>query len=316
MPLNIFSVILIGIILYQAKRKSIDRYFLFIFQLTIFTYLSINIGYFIDVGGLKIDYYRFLLYYSGFLASYCNFKGKIKQKDTLYYILLLICIISSYIIGAIEGYEIVSRESGGWDSYLFGQYNEMEVSFGTTNIKMICDLLSIIMISLYIKSNFDLEMWRISLNKVASWLKWIVLYGVLEAFVVYILRFDDIMAQLLEIIFGRGDSTYTTALSRGVGFQLQGMFREPAQYARGLFICCILFFVVYTMNKRRNLRLWMLLSVILMILSMSFTSLLLLPTMFTLYILYKCKKNPRLQPIIIGIGVFFLYCYLLGGYTY
>lgn len=265
-------------------------------------YLTISVGYFIKIAGIMIDYYRFMLYFLGALATIRIIRSGIKEKFLLYVLGLAAVIFFGYIFGEIIQFKIVPLDNGGWGGYLFGVDNEETISFGSTQIKFLLDFFFTVMTLIYVKKHFTYEDWNVVLSKVGKWIKIVLIYGCIEVIVVYILHTYSVLFSINSAIFGHNESTYANAYARGAGYQLQGLFREPAQYARGLFISAILFFYNWKRDKRGNSIIWVLIPIGLMLLSMSFTSLLLIFTLLVLYILFKCKENPVIQPIVLNVG--------------
>lgn len=302
MSLNFFSIVLIGILVLQTQRNKQKEYFCFIFQLTLFVYLTLNVGYFIRIKGISIDYYRFLLYYLGAMATAYNIKSGINKKAFFHFLVFGMAIAVGLILGLTKKYKIVSLVNGGWGAYLFNTNNEVRISFGSTQIKLILDFISTSMVLIYIRRNFIFETWMNSMVKVAKWLKVTMVYGLLEAIYIYIFHAYTLNFKITSTIFGVAESTYMTALSRGNGYQLQGLFKEPAQYARGLFLSVILLYMVNKYKKNRSSFFWLMLCIALMLMSMSFTSLLLCAVLILLFIIYKCKENPKILPFILFAG--------------
>ncbi|MDC1532084.1 hypothetical protein N8473_05230 [Amylibacter sp.] len=155
--------------------------------------------------------------------------------------------------------------SSSWDLYLRGITDEMTyVSFSMQSILMYIRVCFFIAIILAAKSFLNTLDWMHVLRFLTNIAKILVIFGIFEIFIKYIIGYD--LNEFLQLIFGRGIAT------GGDETRLQGISREPSIYALALFNMIILFIINIKLKiKIQETLIWLILTIAIGALASSFS---------------------------------------------
>lgn len=299
MKITIYGILLVTYVLYIClMKKSYKKIFIELLSLSIFLYLNITIGYIFKVGEQTIAGYFFTMLCMGVVAILCI--RKMPKKRFIVMSIFLLNIFLSLILIQFMDYQVLDI---GWDEYLFGYNKMVTCTIDWTHIKELIKTVFFVFAIEVIHQELEDSDWKYIISKVAKWSKVVLCYGLLEFFVVYFLKIHNLYALFLEPIFGLKKYTYTSALSRGNGYQLQGLFTEPSGYATGLFLIMLLLITQIHESKNRKKEIcnfiWIAICLFLMIMSMSFSSVLYITLFIVLSMIYIYQTRRRYRTVIL-----------------
>lgn len=291
--MQIFSWVLLFIIAYIIISSGDNKTrFMRLLLLNLVMCIHFESGYFIAVNGFELDYDQVTSVVT-LLFGVLSLNGKIKL-DLLKRIAMYIFVVMIGVIGIIilpYKYKIVTGESINYDSVISGitDLNYISLDMGVVSGIVFVLIFSIILICAW--QIMKEEDYCFLINKTAFYCKLVLLYGILEAIVTYIFK-SSICRSVIDIVFGRGRSTFSTLILRENGFMLQGFTREASHYAFSLFISII---IIYTSNKLKFKRgyFWYITYVLISILSFSLSPVLYFGGLLILLALIKIKMNPQ-----------------------
>lgn len=108
----------------------------------------------------------------------------------------------------------------------------------------------------------------------------------------YILKID-IFNKACNWLFGISTSTVTLLKERGSGYVLQGCTKEGSHYVYAIMLMIIMLWATYELTHK-GLR-WIIISIILMVVSMSFSSILYIAVVGTMLCMYWIRKSNTVQ---------------------
>lgn len=302
MRITVFGILLLAYIFYIfLKSNSTKEAFIDLFLLSIFLYLNITIGYVVKIEQQTIAGYFLAMVFAAISGILCI--RKVNKKNFVATGIFIICILLSLMLIPFREYQIV--DSDGWDRYLFGGNNLTTSLINGNQIKKLIKAVAFIFVVETVHQKIDDDIWLYIVNKVLKWTKVVLCYGIFEFIAVYVFQITKLYTIILQPVFGLKESTYTSSLTRGGGFQLQGLFTEPSSYATGLFLTILLFITQARLyeskgiKRKRSSWIWIGLSITLMLLSMSFSSLLYCSVLLALTIIYIYYIKPKYRVTII-----------------
>lgn len=249
--------IIIGTVIVSRTSSELFKNFLKL-ELT-FSIFKLNYGYFFKLGGSEIQYGDIVLALL-FLSALLHLSVSRLHRESAVGSIILILVVVSGIIGVWffpANVSVIGFDSyGGWDGYLRGELTNMApVSFSMQSILMLLRVFFFVVVLVAIKSTLTETDWIRSLEIFTIFAKALIVYGLLEILIRYIMNFD--LNDLLNQFFGRGVST------GGGQTRLQGLSREPSHYALALFNMMILFMVRMRVRKQSgNDAIWLCLIVL------------------------------------------------------
>lgn len=259
--------------------------------------LLFQIGYMVRIGNIEISY-PFFCEIVLFLTYLIYIIKVHKMKKHIFYNLLILCVylIANIVLLNINTYnKAVLAPGTSVDLWVLGKASKSYILFGANNILYAFKL---IMACLIVNMSFDLEKDKINniLDKVTFFSKIYLVYGVIEFLIKNILK-SSILYDLQNILFGVIGATQVNIRLRGGLVSLQGLTKEPSLYAAQLFIILILLY----RNKKEVNKKWIILTIVLMIFSMSFSTIVLLLDAIFLFILFEYKNNKKVKKIFVAI---------------
>lgn len=320
MSVTIYGAVLIVYSAYtMLKTKENKGRFIRFLTLSVFLNINITIGYVLKVGTQTVAGYFLITLFAGIWGL--SLIRRIPQNIAFKALGLSFCLIMGLGLIPFMKYQIV--DSRGWDYYLFGNDNITTHTLGFTQLKELIKAFAFIFILESVHSKLEVSDWVNLINNISSWSKIILIYDCVEFIAVYILGYKNMYSTFLQPIFGLKDSTYTTSLARGRGYQLQGMFTEPSAYAVGLFMIILLLVMQLKLSKTGDnpkkicpkcTYFTIAICLILMIFSMSFTGILLIALLSIIYLTYIYtvhRKYRRLFLISIPLLMFGIICVMV-----
>ena len=267
-------------------------------------------GTFLNIGGFSVTHIIALKYLTLMYAViyFVALKFHINKHLLINWLCLIISIFMGCILLIFYHYKepIVCALSGTWDQYFAKVATKVVPVFSSYNVNVLVHTFTLLVIALIVYSGFHREDYGLIIEKLLKLSKLVVVFGIGEVIIKDIFH-STLYNSFLRVFLGKSNSaTFDTLLERGRLYRLQGLSAESSTYAFSMFICCLIFF------KYRK-RIWLSLSVILMMLSTAFTAIAFLGLFAVIYLLAKSSmdKNEKKKAIIwtsVIIGIFFAFC--------
>ncbi len=296
MSINIFSIVIFIIILFIIiKNKELK---MILFNMTILTAsieLYLELGYFLKINDILIGYrtiVEIFLYIISIICLIKYHKTKINKNAFFLFTIVIIGIINLVLI------PVNIRTANGnvsWDDFILGETFEY-VNFNFFVIQEAVQMIIFIINVLAIYNSFQKEDYKKIIVKFSKITKIILIIGLIELIIKYIFHLN-VYNEFCNIIFGQAYATVLTIAGRGSGYILQGLTTEASHYSYVLMISIIILFAVNTItNKEKK---WIILAILLMCASMSFSSVLFISGLILIYILYWLynSKIPKMKLI-------------------
>ena len=300
MQIFLFGYIFIAIlIIILLKSKSIKELFKNYFILeAIYSLARINVGYFIKIGTMEIEYHEILLALLFILSIFILAKNRKVNKNCFTTSLLL---LFSVIIGMVLCYFWPSNEyvvdfSHSWDKYVLGDFTQLSrVSFSIQAYFMFFRLLIFLFLLNIIRIYYTKDEIIQIAKRIHKYLKYFIIFGVIEFICAYIFNYN--ITTFIDWFFGRGKDTYNTII------RLKGLSREPSYYAIGLYNFILLsMYISYFDNKKYDG--WILISLFLGFISTSFSFILCIISIIVQYIFIIINKSSKDRKMLIIISIF------------
>lgn len=272
MAVNIFSFVLMGVILYIIySEKYLKKIYIKSLTLLVLIEMYIECGNFIDLGEFQVSYASLVEVYFCLLSLLIIVYSKCGISRTLMSTILLLVFIM--ILGILFIYIFPSSHKSGnsivtWDMAINGA-SLQNISYNPYMIKQMIQMIMFIIDVVAMSIVFTDKTFINIFTKFCSYTKCIVVIGYLEFFIKYVLKSNAFNA-FTQMFFGKTTQAYVSLLARGNGYMLQGFTKESSHYAYVLLISLIALTALNTITKKEVK--WILAVLFLMIFAMSFSS--------------------------------------------
>lgn len=236
----------------------------------IFLELFVNTGFFLRLGSYDVTYSETTLLFISIITLFLFIRnaGKIKLRVSLLVFLFSVIITELYLaINPINDY-----------IYRNGLYVKVEISF--YSIIIFLRVLMIIFISAAAIHTFSKNRLDMTVKKLSKWAFSIYLICYIEWLVKNIFN-SSIFNAFVNFIFGKGANTVDFLLERGSLFSLQGLTKEPAHLAHGVFIFLVI--ILLSNLKAKEKQVHFMLGGLILLISGSFSG---FGYFFTILIMY------------------------------
>lgn len=270
MKINVFSIVLLILIL-KSLIKSKDNKMRLI-NLTVLTAtieIFIEQGNFIQINNLLISYPTVMELLLFIYTLILLVKEKKVKKKTIFLASLIIAVVLLGICnlilnpGNIQG----ATSEVTWDDIMRGS-SLQNIKFNSYVIKQAIQMFIFITVIVVIYSVFDKQDYIEILKQFSKNVKLMLVVGLIEFVIKYIFN-SNLFNSFCEMFFGTTAQAYTEITSRGTGYVLQGFTKEASHYAYTLMIAIISLYAMNKITGKENK--WIILAIILMIASMSFS---------------------------------------------
>lgn len=283
---------IVSIIIFQAIRfRNLKQFSILLFLDAMFFALLANSGYFIKIGPLMLEYEEALIVLFLFVY-FINFGAtQIDKKLFLKGIfLIVVATIGVFtLLLTVDHNTMVVPIGASWDAYYAGKNVTIPLSFSSANLERIFRIILLVLIGLSIK-----DILRSERNLVAKSLVYItsiqILIGIID--LVSKLIFDlPVVPTFSKWFFGVGPSQYTSLSMRAGLPVIQGFMKEASHYADSFIPG--LTYLALRKNKTQKTIIIEFLSIIILLLSGSFTGFAIILYCFLLHS-YGFIMNSRL----------------------
>lgn len=310
--MSIFSLVIVGIIAKCIdERRQLSDIIVSLTSISILLELGISVGYFIRVGSFEVGFSEAVIILDTFFCMvYLVHRKRVdKRAGILGTLLLGSAMISLFllIVAPYSGAVVQSAEE--WDYYYFHGVKPVSLHISLNQVKEFMHLFCYVILFTCV---FSLEREKVYdiLKKTQKGSKIFLTAGIAEILFVYILNKQELLTAIEKKIFGESYFTDGSLLSIGYSNRLRGLKSEPSMYAYTLFVFGLIFLIGWLYQKNKNDRKWFLLSMILMILTKSFSAVLCmgLVVVYVLIFHYKNTNSAKkllyfiISVVIIGIS--------------
>ncbi len=283
--MNVFS----GVLLFSFcsncfSKKELKQRLLNQTALTIYVYLYVNVGYFVNSNIINIDYWQGALLLEFFLCILLTREHKVTRKFLFYVVCLLIGTLNLIVLPA-KNAQVVGV-SGAYQYYMVGKEVYTQPVF--TKFTVFYLVLAVIQayVFLTIKNRVKVKDIIFLVERLSSMIKLSLLVWCVE-FVVKNIFVSTMYNEFLTYLFGKGTSTLEELAQRGNYYSLQGFTREPSQFAFVLSYAVIIMYTERLLKDEKKNSIWIGLTLFLIATSGAFTAILSMVFLFALYMLYK-----------------------------
>ncbi|MBM7710853.1 hypothetical protein [Enterococcus xiangfangensis] len=298
-PFSLITILWIGRIFFI---KGKERRLIYLIPLTFFYESFLEVGYFLRFGNIEIGYAFFV---NLFLFVYLLF-SLIKETIPKQFFLAGMLLVGAGMLGNIllVFFPTQVRTANiniSWDNKIVlpGLIFE-KIHLTSFNLLNLFYLVTYIMLFIVIVSVFKKESPKLVVRSLKKMTDFILIIGIGELISKYLFR-SDVFNTIVNTIFGISESTYVEVTARGSGFLLQGLTQESSHYVYVLFI---LFFVIlanFILTKQRS-DLYRLASLLLLLaVSMSFSSLIYFVAIIHIVLLWKFRNMRIEKKILWGV---------------
>ncbi len=297
-----FSFIIILFCIVNIVKNRPRQAFLNQLTFTIFISVFIEVGYFLDSNVIRIEYWQISSILTFITAIALLPKHLLINKHFSFYILTLLINVFILIIFPLHK-RVVVGSGGVFEAVISGRYPYLEPSFSKFTIFFLSlSIIQAISIQVAFKL-FNINDYYFLIHKMSLGIK-IIIIIVLAEFVLRRFGFDNVYSNFLIEIFGKGPSTLSINELRGSSFYLQGLTREGSHLVYSLFTGLIILYVESrTSYNNTQTKLFIILCIITILLSMAFTSFLIFVMLILMYYIYHYYDFIKKRDIFRIIGL-------------
>lgn len=304
--MSIFAYVLIGIILYIIfTNKSLKEIYINIMAIFIFTYMHIEVGYFIKLGNTSVRFVWFLEIILIMFSIILLIKNKSMHKKIL---INGIAFFFTIVLGLLFLFirplkEMIITGDVLWDDYWRRKAVMNYPQLSSNNIESLVQVGVFIIILICVISLFKEKDYITLLYKTGDWCKIIVLYGIVEFVLKNVIKINTV--NMIDGIFGKSSTGLLQMELRGGFYKLSGLSSESAHFAYALYVTALVFIGLNIIKG--TYKIWVLFTLGLIALTMSFSSVLFIGFLIGMYILYRLldenNKKRKILYIIELIGI-------------
>ena len=281
-----FSIIILLFWIYNIFTNNPKQAFIKQLTLTLFISIFLEVGSFLDLSFLRVDYWQILSALT-FITAIPLMPKYLLISNQLYIFVSILVINLLLLIAWPLNQEVVVGYGGNYEDTLSGFLSYIEPSFSKFSFFLFgFSLIQVIIIQIAFKLGSN-AVFNYIIHKISIGVKAIFILILIE----YVLRINglgDTYNSFLYEFFGQGPSAMSEDNIRGGHYMIQGLTRESSHLVYSLFTGII---ILYTESKilSSNIqnRLFMLLGVVLIYLSMAFSSLLVISLLLMMTFIYK-----------------------------
>lgn len=288
-------------------KDCLKKFYIDVFYLYVCVVLFTNLGYFVKIGTFDIGYSFVLSLVLFCIAVILIFSERLYDKKLMIIggVFTLSCGIGlalAYIFSYKGGYiDDISK----WDLYVLGQTEKVYgISPSLTHFKYLFNIAKYAVILSVTKATMDFRrVWDKLLDIINVIVVVVVVYGFFEVFSDKVIGKSPI-GYFFNPIFGEADATFNRT------DRFQGLYKEASHYALYLFYIA-LFEMIYLLTKKGGLTkkrliveyIKMALLILLMVISTSFSALILLPLLYVFFVRYIINPKHKLDWFLCSIAV-------------
>jgi hypothetical protein len=256
------------------------------YQLILFVFISvfIEVGFFLDVESLRVEYWQITSILT-FISSLFVFFNKpfFNKKFILYVSVALTCLLLLIFYPVHE--LIVIGPNGINEEVISGEASYREPVFSKFSLFYLGFLLIQAFCVQVIYISYDRNNYFNLIYKLSFCVKFVLLLVLLELMMK--MAHDDLFGEIIIQIFGEGTSQSISRIIKDK-HMLQGLTREGSHLAYALYTGIIVLFADFIISNRNIWNIiFIFIAVVELCISMAFTSLLVFVMLFLMYLVYN-----------------------------
>lgn len=298
-----FSFVLFGIIGYFFIRsRKWKDYFISFFGLTVAIEMNSISGYFLLIGDREISYSDVALLITTVIAIFVIFSRKQTRKSaTLVAVtFVVITLLGMLLCTLIPPKTTIVSYGTSWENLLYGLSAKTIPSITIQSYLMFFKLICFLLIALAAISIKPQKNTIMQMSTPALFLLRVhICYALIEIVTKNILR-TNAVTEIRNALFGVGSSTCTELLMRGASSAIYGMTKEPSHLST---VMCLFIIICILLDVVKRERVWILLAMLVMLFSMSFSTLMYLACIGILYIAINRIRVSKRTLLFSALGV-------------
>lgn len=292
-------------------RKNL---FFNLFFLCTATELFIGMGSFFSIGENEIPLSWFSEY---ILIIYILFKfSHISSKyRKCWYVLSIGYLLPILILYLFPSDVLVAAGSNTWDEIMFENSLPDHPKVTSHGLKQTIKYLLFALVIIYIYTNWQQKDYVKFMKRIVKVCHAYIYLGVFEFVCKNIMGLNKLWGEVMLGFWGETESTIFEGRERGGLFELNMFTRETSHYAYLLFIICLILLSYNYLKRKKNLiDLPIIIALILMIISTSFSVVLFFPGFFAVFFLHRWyvvkPHNAKYEKIYLSVFCFLILSYL------
>lgn len=254
LDINIGGLIIASLICYLIfVSNSSKEVYMRMFILCVIVELMVERGFVIKIGEREVAYRticEILLVIISLIMIIKNKKTSIKIFKN--YALL----IASLLIGWFMLVLIPTDAKGitmdiSWERVLVNHLGLRTIEFSSGMIIEIIQVCMYIIIGLVVHTVFDRKDWKRILHKIVKYTRWILYFNSIEILTKYIFK-TNLFLDIIDSILGDSIATLDVLNSRGNGYALCGLTKEPSHYSFVLTVLLIVYLICFNLHRESN----------------------------------------------------------------
>lgn len=308
--MNIASVILvITVLLITIKCHRSFLIFENLFSLYCLLELNEVAGYFCYIGSYRFSYQEFVLLFLVLYSVLILLMGKVDKKCILIGIMFIIVILAGILFEIVfPSNQYIMPIDGSWDDYIWTLEGKEYPKISFQTIMWLTRILIYIIIGLAYKYVYILN--DMKYERLERFFSVVCRGGKIHICIIYMelitksFFHSNLITDFRNILLGR--TGVQGLMIRGSMPALCGLTAEPSHLAVALLWMCIVF-ICYESILGKSLKFWIVSSALLMILSMSFTTLILVIALIVFLLMKHYLETGKL----IKTKGLFVFCFII-----
>ena len=279
------------VILFLIFGKKGQEIYRKILGLYIFLYMNIEVGYFIKIND---SYIRFSYFFEIFVFAFSIilFIQNIKKADKKlsFKLIIAICSVGIGIVDLIIRplRQLIVTSDMVIDSYWLGTTGLQYPVFSMNVIESGIQYFIFLFILYVIFISFKREDYVILIKQVCNYCKISIIFGYMEFIMKNIFK-SNVMNDVIDFVFGKNKNVFVKLEVRGSLYRLSGLTTEASHFAYVIFLIIIIYYAGVKLKVLN--RIWLYAAVILLPLTMAFSSVLFLLALIAGDIVIHFRKN-------------------------
>lgn len=274
-----FSIVFIMIVIFTlCREKKVHDIFITFLAVTMTIQVCSLGGYFVKLGTVEIDYVDIAMLLTAFFG-FLDSRNCINRKTFILSMALLgWSLLGMILTSVLPPHTQIIPTTVSWDAYFYGRASKTTAVISVSSIMAFIKLglsLFILCFSGQILDDDYAKVRRIIVRISKVHIVWLVVEVVSKN----ILK-TNLLPNLRNTIFGIGKSTATELTLRGSGYTVFGWTREASAVPEFLFVFIAIIILSKTVKENKY---WIIAGVMIMALSMSFSTLMFGSALILLY---------------------------------
>lgn len=195
-----------------------------------------------------------------------------------------------------------------WDDVMRGA-SLQQIHYNSYVLKQAIQLFIFIISMIGIYTTFEKEDYKQLIFKIGKGIKFMLVLGILELIVKDVFH-SNLYNDMCMWILGNTTQAYTDITLRGLGYMLQGLTKESSHYAYSLMLSIIALTAIHTITKKEKK--WICISILIMLMSMSFSTYWFLIGIFAIWILKWIQNTPKRETKFIKCSILVIIICVIG----